>query len=315
MVLVNGELCHHPLRQLQVGDVISFRDRQLKRRLAYFFMHRLLRFQKFGGVSNSSFFNTRFGKYKGKFKSHNGGFSKNKAFFRKKGNTNSFGKANFRGENKLKNHDQFKFKKPFVRKGNSVNKTYQVTQKARGFDSKGNFKKPVKKYSLHRSFASSTKKITDKKLNERFVKNIKQNNKNVNGFDKKFPIAVNFVGRKKKVKNPQQTNSQVGGNYVKKSLVDQGNKKKKKSVSKIKLSTKLFSKKFSEVVKRLNQRRRRNLSPVLLTHLGGLRQYNLVFLPRLLAVQVVDYAYLLKNVYYPNSLDFEVLKVHFKSLS
>ena len=233
MVLVNGELCHHPLRQLQVGDVISFRDINLKRRLAYFFMRRLVKFQSYMGLDSTFSRKNNYRKGKYNHQLHKGKGFQDRRF--KKGKHNQ---KHLPFNKKAKDRAKF-------RKNDFKNKSFQ----------KG---KP------------SYPRIFDKPKKPRY-----------NPFE-----AM-----------PRRTFSNV------------------KKVKKKKQKKKKLGQRSPVVLKRLNEQRIKKMSPILLTHLGGLRQYNLIFLPRLLAIQVVDKAYLLKNVYYPNALDFEVLKVHFKSLS
>lgn len=231
MVLVNGELCHHPLRQLQVGDVISFRDINLKRRLAYFFMRRLVKFQAYRGLEST--LSRKHVYRKGKYNRNKGKGFQDRRF--NKGKNNNQKQLSFHNKSK----DRAKF-----RKNDFKNKSF----------------KKGKAYA----------RLPDKpKKKPRY-----------NPFG---PMPRRTFSNIKKLKKKQ---------------------KKKKWVRRSPI-----------VLKRLNEQRIKKMSPILLTHLGGLRQYNLIFLPRLLAIQVVDKAYLLKNVYYPNALDFEVLKVHFKSLS
>lgn len=230
MVLVNGELCHHPLRLLQIGDVISFRDVNLKRRLAYFFMRRLVQFQSYNKDQGGSL--------KPTFRHHKG-----------KSNNRNF-KGNFKNQ-KFAQQSRPQKKHTELRKPRNENYKHKHHQKGVGNKPRLN------------SVAKAARKYNP------------------------------FVG------------------VVKRSF---SSRRKVKKVKKSILKT-LLSKRSIIVRKRINAQRCKKMSPILLTHLGGLRQYNLIFLPKLLAIQVVDKAYLLKHVYYPNALDFEVLKVHFKSLS
>lgn len=310
-VIVNGLVCRHPLRQLNIGDIISFSDDLLKKRLLYAFIRRIGRFSK--GID--------FSKKRGsKFK-----------FFDKPLNYKKF-PQNSRDKQK-----------------NSYTGSRQNFYKKWGGQAKPYFKKyspndkvssKYDKVKVSSKNADSVKEHVKNKNNtfvkvdvakKRFFELNKSNNNKVKNQRAYSTLSVRkrielleakilrrkeedeiFKTLKKKLRKKKDNSQETFLVDVLKGIEDRELPNRMNSLL---VEKAILSNIYKKNTKKRIENRNKILCPLLLPLLGGLRQYNLIFLPHLLAVQVVDKAYMLKNVYYPNGIDFEAIKIHFKGLS